>query len=111
MVGKELKASDSIFIYLSDQINLTSANEEDITGGERHEDAIEAAKVSTFMNSGCDCHQSCYKLFTRSHYELIRNQCAELEHDTLDMVIMGQVMALTTKRMTTLYSHQGHKVI
>ena len=32
-------------------------------------------------------------MFSKGHYQELRWQCAELTHDELDMVLMGQIMA------------------
>ena len=77
----------------------------------RPEDIKEDEAITSFMAHGCGCPLSCSDKFLRHHYELIRNQCAELTHEMLDMVIMGQLMALTPLNTnTTKYMHQGEKV-
>ena len=49
------------------------------------------------MTSGCECNfnkgKRCSTWFEESHYQEIRNSCAELDHDSLDLVIKAQIMA------------------
>ena len=60
-------------------------------------DKAENEKIVKFMNSGCTCRfnkgKPCYTLFEESHYRSIRNSCAELDHDSLDLVVKAQIMA------------------
>ena len=71
----------------------------------RHE---EADTITKFLDT--ECQRKCCKRFPRHHYELIHSQCAELTREMLDMVVIGQVMALTTQLGSTIYMHQGEKV-
>ena len=52
------------------------------------------------MREGCGCEvlcgSPCYTQFPASHYREMRNYCAELNRDSLDLVVMGHVMALTS---------------
>ena len=69
-------------------------------------DEKEEEKVLKFVQDKCCCqlnnNSSCSDLFHITHYREMRNQCAELDHDSLDLVVMSQMMALmsnsTTKR-------------
>ena len=76
----------------------------------------EADLITEFTESGCECTTQCSKLFSRSHYECMRNQCAELSKENLDMVIFGQIMALlpllscSDDMKMSKYMHRGHKV-
>ena len=77
----------------------------------RPEDIKEVEAITSFMAYGCGCPLSCSDKFLWHLYELIRNQCAELTHKMPDMVIMGQLTALTpVNTHTTKYMHQGEKV-
>ncbi len=60
----------------------------------RKEDEEEHEAITLFLTNGCQCLADCCHQFTRSHYEVQRNQCDELSHEHLDMVLMGQLMAL-----------------
>ncbi len=92
-------------------------------------DEMEGEKIRRFISEGCGCHinndHNCSSLFSLSHYRSNRDICAELEHDSLDLVIMGQLMALTfntdiiidknnqshdRQRLSTQYMHLGQKV-
>ena len=102
----ELNASDQFFCNVSS---------DDIEPEARPEDQREADTIDRFMAEGCKCPLNCSLKFSRPHYELTRSQCAELTHETLDMVIMGQLMALTpvvpsSDINITHYMHQGEKV-
>ena len=82
----------------------------------RLEDIKEADLITEFTESGCECTTQCSKLFSRSHYECMRNQCVELSKENLDMVMFGQIMALLPFRSysddmkITKYMHRGHEV-
>ena len=77
----------------------------------RHEDVEEARKISTFLADGCKCELNCFDYFSRAHYELVRSQCAELNHKTLDMVVMGQLMAFTADNSShSQYMHKGREI-
>ena len=67
----------------------------------------------------------CCKIFPLQHFKDIRNMCAELDHESLDFLIMGQLMSNTSisskthhhiqppderQRVSTAYYHQGIKV-
>ena len=74
----------------------------------RPEDQKEADAISKFMADGCGCSSGCSDQFLRHHYELIRNQCAELSHEMLDITIMGQLIAMTpVHSYQSRYMHQG----
>ena len=80
----------------------------------RPQDEIEKKKIETFCEQGCGCPENCSANYTLHHYKTLRSQCSELDHVTLDMVIMGQIMALTSitqERRQTAYMHLGLKVI
>ena len=91
----------------------------------------EEACIQDFVVKGCGCdigpsRSQCSRLFPIEHYRSIRSTFAELSHDELDLVVMGQVMAHTfqstsvvghhnsspTERKITYthFYHQGHRV-
>lgn len=37
----------------------------------------------------------CFDQFNETHYSTMRNNCAELDHNSLDIVIISQIMANT----------------
>ena len=54
--------------------------------------------VKTFAAHGCTCEfgnqkSPCCKSFSADHYLLVRGALAEMEHDELDLLVMGQIMA------------------
>ena len=61
----------------------------------RQKDIREDETITEFVEEGCGCPLNCSSTFSRNYYELTRGQCAELSHETLDIVIIGQLMALT----------------
>ena len=104
-----VKAWD-LFIYYYEF--LTIELESNVPSDARPEDETESRKITEFLDTGCQCDLECYELFPRAHYELIRNQCSELSHEALNMVIMGQLMALTHGGSAqTLFMHQGRQVL
>ena len=92
-------------------------------------DEKEEEKVLKFVHDKCCCqlnnNLSCSDLFHITHYREMRNQCAELDHDSLDLVMMSQMMALMSNstvnrrkgskteersRPATSFMHLGEKV-
>jgi len=79
----------------------------------RYEDESEARAITAFLEVGCQCESLCYDFFSRSHYELVRSQCSELTHESLDLVVMGQLMALTPgggRSAQCTFMHKGRQV-
>ncbi len=77
----------------------------------RKEDEREYEVITHFLTSGCKCPTNCSSKFSRQHYERLRCQCAELNHEVLDMVIMGQLMAFSRPEHKVYhYLHIGEKV-
>ena len=79
----------------------------------REIDVKEEERVLLFSTEGCGCHKLCWKQFSAEHYGEMRNNMAQLEHDALDLVIMGQKMAGTTvsnKKIFTHFYHHGKSV-
>ena len=84
------------------------------------EDEVEDEKVKSFMRDGCGCNlnrgKPCFTLFEESHYRDSRNTFAELDHDSLDLVIKTQIMAHTRqskedgKKHHTSFYHLSFKV-
>ena len=92
----------------------------------RSTDLKEKEKIQEFCGTTCGCHLlkggPCSSLFTEEHYTTTRAQAAELSWTELDMLIMGQVMALThcdaeachfskeREKSTMLFHHHGHRI-
>ena len=83
-----------------------------------------------FVASGCTCKHGkgkkpCHTQFTATQYRHSRDECRDLARDELDLVIMGQLQALTKRdtltqkeramnkdrvQTSTVYQFGGHKV-
>ena len=88
--------------------------------------------IQEFCSTGCGCKlvkgRDCSSQFAAEHYQTIRASAAELTWNELNMVLLGQVMALTScdsqtlnssvhrhapkerERSTTAFHHHGHRV-
>ena len=82
--------------------------------------------MEDFVREGCGCEllrgSPCYRQFSTSHYQEMRNYCAQLDHDALDLAVMGQIMAFTStseetkrrkterKKCTVIFHHLSQKV-
>ena len=94
-------------------------------------DALELEEycVTRFASAGCNCKyfggEPCCKTFSGSHYLKVRDKCRQLTWSELDLVVMGQLLALTqTDQMTqakkhspkerrksfTCFKHGGHNI-
>ena len=90
---------------------------------------LEERSISRFTANGCACKHfdggPCCKLFSTSHYREVRDQCRELTRSELDLVVMGQLLALThsgamtqakkhkpkeRQKSFTYFFHGGHKI-
>ena len=94
-----------------------------------HEDG-EDGKIANFVASGCNCNHGegkkpCHTQFTATQYRHSRDECRDLARDELDLVVMGQLQALTKRdtmtqkerarnkdrvQTSTVYQFGGHKV-
>ena len=89
----------------------------------------EEGRMARFFAGGCSCKLvnggPCHKSITPSEYRVMRDECRALTHDELDLVVMGQLRALTqnddmtqkvratnTKRIrsSTQFQFGGHRV-
>ena len=84
------------------------------------------ARVVRYVAGGCSCRHGpkntpCHKLFSATQYREMRDECRELSRDELDMVIMGQLCALTVRdgrtqrasdrvRSSTQFRFGGHRI-
>ena len=61
--------------------------------------------LTRFLEKGCGCKRAqgkpCFTLFSRAHYEDYRQQCRALTRDELDLVLLGQIMALLSNDTET----------
>ena len=65
---------------------------------QREVDEAEEQLIQQFVRDGCKCdlgpnRSPCCTTITVEHFRSVRCQMAELTHDELDLVVMGQVMA------------------
>ena len=72
----------------------------EIAVSHRSLDDQEEARVRAFVDRCCECDNGpaktpCSMLFPVEHYRSLRATFAELSHDELDLLVMGQVMAHT----------------
>ena len=103
----------------------------DIAVGVENDDSRDAEEreIARFLANGCKCSlgngSPCHTLFTPSQLQAACDECRQLTHDELDMVVMGQLRALChsdpvtqktkaknteRRRSTTLYRFGGHRV-
>ncbi len=75
---------------IRDGVNVTS----DGTDEDRLIDAKERENVIKYLSDGCGCIKQCSSSFDECYLTKIRSDCAELTHDQLDLVVMGQVLAV-----------------
>ena len=89
-------------------------------------DTREEEMISLFVETGCGCQLykkgPCIGAFTTDHIKTTRNSCAELDKESLDMLVLGHIVAMnvssdlkktTSKerlRSSSAYFHQGIKV-
>ena len=60
----------------------------------------EERKVAQFVARGCSCnhcpnHTPCHSLFSPTQYSEMRDECQELTTGEFDLVVMGELRALT----------------
>ena len=75
-------------------------------------DDEEEKRVKEFVDRGCGCDNGpnksqCSLLFPIEHYRSLRSTFAELNHDELDLIVMGHIMAHTF-RSSLLQGHHSY---
>lgn len=75
----------------------------------RQIDEKELSDTGSYTEHGCSCTLGpdggpCCHQFSEEQYRDMRSQCAELSHEQLDLVIMGQIMAMTSTSDLTRHS-------
>lgn len=80
----------------------------------REEDLEQAHCTEEFAKNGCRCSTGpggtpCCRQFPVEHYRNMRDWCAELTKEQREMVLKGQIMAMTSTTATTTYRHQPHQ--
>ena len=73
----------------------------------------EKESVEAFVLCGCSCQYGpdecpCHSLFSTTQYAEMRNECRELSRDELDLVIMGELRALTFRDLLT-WRNEGRR--
>ena len=96
-----------------------------VTIDQRQVDITEERLVQEFVGEGCKCNlgpnsSPCSGSITVNHYRSVRCQMADLTHDELDLVVMGQVMAgcflmetfrkQERSRPLTIFHHNGARI-
>jgi hypothetical protein len=90
---------------------------------------LEEHCIARFAKRGCKCKhfdgKPCCTIFSVDHYQRVRDECRQLSKSELDLVVMGQLLALTQndeliqakrhspkqrQRSFTCFKHGGHKV-
>ena len=92
-------------------------------------DQAEQDRISKFLVETCHCSMDkgspCSNSFSKEDITIMRACCMGMSHSSLDMIIMGQIMAHTVKctlssharsasnrvRLSTNYYHHGIKVL
>ena len=80
----------------------------------RHLDNTEQGYLDWFSSQGCSCtlgpsNSPCYAQFSRDYYATMREDCAQLTREEKDVLIMGQIMAMSnTSPLTKHSSHHRH---
>ena len=78
----------------------------------------EEGRIDHFRSDGCKCQLSggepCHTLFTATQIRAARDECHQLTHDQLDMVVMGQLQSKANNTVrqhsTTLFHFGGHRI-
>ena len=89
---------------------------------------MEEHSITWFAKVGCKCKhfngELCCTTFSVDHYQRVRDECRQLSKSELDLVVMGQLLALTQddmiqakkhspkqrQRSFTCFKHGGHDV-
>ena len=88
--GQDTSASPVVSIFCLRPPVLASQQP---CGSRRRPQRTREEKLDDFLQKGCGCRTECYKQITREHYLDTMERCAELTHDQLDLVLLGQLMA------------------
>jgi len=117
----------NIPLMVAERVTLQHGVEEVVDIVSRPIDDEEEEKLSRFTQRGCGCtivnNGPCSSQFSLGHYRTMRDNCAELSWTELNMVLSGQLMALTSdpelshshpanerKLSVTKYYHCGQRV-
>ena len=114
---------------LYDVLGDLSFDEDDIAIDVSDCKELEERCIARFAQEGCKCKHAngkpCCSLFSIDHYHGVRDECRQLSSSELDLVVMGQLLALTQrddvtqaqhhspkerKRSFTCFKHGGHDI-
>ena len=65
---------------------------ESTTIDEREIDIKERETIEAYLGEGCGCSKSCRSLFDEQTLVRMRSDCAELNRDQLDFLVMGHLL-------------------
>lgn len=70
--------------------------------------------MALFAQDGCRCKyfngKPCCMLFSVDHYQRVRDECSQLSSSELDLVVMGQLLALTQRDDMTQAKHHSPNI-
>ena len=87
----DIENEELVMIALTTASTLSTVTDIDPTV----DDVNESELVSDFVAKCCGCHSQCLSLLSEEHVTDVRSHCASLTQDELDLVILGQLMALS----------------
>ena len=65
---------------------------ESTTIDEREIDTKERETIEAYLREGCGCSKSCHSLFDEQTLVRMRSDCAELNRDQLDFLVIGHLL-------------------
>ena len=88
---------------------MPPVGEEERREEEREIDVKEKQKIETYLREGCGCAKQCSSQFDESFLVKMRSDCAELTHQELDLLVMGQLLAVVNlSQETSAMRHLPH---
>ena len=78
-----------------------NAVEAENEGDTRVIDVKERERVQAYMVEGCGCSKQCSSRFDEAYLTKMRSDCAELTHEQLDLVVMGQLLGFVVDSENT----------
>ena len=72
-------------------------------------DVKESQRIDQYLREGCGCSRECSSRFDESFLLKMRSDCAQLTHEQLDLLVMGQLLAvLSCSSDTSSNKHTPH---
>ena len=87
-------------IYSTDMV-IPEATDNGENSEERDINEREKQKIEIYLRDGCGCVKNCSSHFDEVYLMKIRSDCAELTHDQLNLVVMGQLLSCVTESSET----------